>query len=712
MDMKKNLNLTYFILCCLIALALLQAGCGKSGPADSPAASGSGKNPSASQTEPVELVMGYHPSPLALPEGLGAARYMALGGDTLFVSGQTADGAPTLYAMDLAGESWQELSYDAADGAASRIVGLAATESRLFVLATGAWDTEAMFTTLATAYDAQTLQAIGRFELKEFAQGGPAGVAAVGESLLCNTPYEMIYLYSDQGQLLNQIRPDGVLQCVSVLEGRVIVCLYHKDGSYGLWELDTGSGQLSNRWTSPESGGIPPTVPCISADGWFLADLTTVYDFDPDTGVMNPLFDWLDYGFSGLLIRDVARSAGGEIYTVSDGKVLVLRAYEGPARKELTVGSTGFGPDMEAAIANFNMQNEEYVARLTLYSWEQAELLLTEIAAGKGPDIVIWDQDGPLSAITADGGVFTDLMPYIDADPDISREDFLPMALEAMAPDGQLYLLSPSLTAWDLNIEASVYNSLPAWDIDALFQLAQDSRADHTLFSFFGKDQFLDYLCLLSSVRYVDFSSASCSFEDPSFARYLELANSIHYYQYPVTEGFFLATSSLDGFDAISMNAMSTTGRRIVGFPTDGEPVHMFTSTGGYGVLAYSPNKDGAWELLRQMLMPEYQAHMSCTPVMKDYVRDAMLNFASDHYEQLVRTNENAPVWSEWSKPVEQNIEQIMAAIENGVVARSSAIDDIIKEEANRYFNGQKPLSEAVASIQSRASVFLAEQYS
>ena len=112
------------------------------------------------------------------------------------------------------------------------------------------------------------------------------------------------------------------------------------------------------------------------------------------------------------------------------------------------------------------------------------------------------------------------------------------------------------------------------------------------------------------------------------------------------------------------------------------------------------------------MLLPEYQANMSCTPVMKDYVRDAMLNFASDHYEQLVRTNENAPAWSEWSKPVEQNIEQIMAAIENGVVARSSAIDDIIKEEANRYFNGQKPLSEAVASIQSRASVFLAEQYS
>ena len=36
---------------------------------------------------------------------------------------------------------------------------------------------------------------------------------------------------------------------------------------------------------------------------------------------------------------------------------------------------------------------------------------------------------------------------------------------------------------------------------------------------------------------------------------------------------------------------------------------------------------------------------------------------------------------------------------------------DIIMTEANNYFNGYKTLDDAVAQIQSRASIYIAEQY-
>ena len=706
MDMKKNLNLTYFILCCLIALALLQVGCGKSGRTDSPAASGSGKNPSASQTEPVELVMGYHPSPLALPEGLGMAQHIALGGNRLFVAGRTAGDAPALYAMDLDGESWQPIDYDAAEGDASRVIGLAATESRLFVVATGAWDTEAMFTTLATSYDAKTLQPIGRFELKEFAQGEPADMAAVGEALLCAKPYETIYVYSDNGQLLSQARPNGVLQTVSAIDGGAVACIYHQDGTYGLWELDTGTGNLSNLWTSPDGGGIPPTVSCASEDGWLLADITTVYDFDPDTGVTEPLFDWLDFGISGFMVRAVAKSAAGEIYTAYDGALYRLRAYEGPARTELTVGSTGGGGELETAIASFNMQSEKYVARLRLYSLEEADRLLTEVAAGKGPDILALSKDGPLAAITADGGVFTDLMPYIDADPDISRENFLPMALEGMAPDGHLYALASTMNAQSLVVDRAVLDSVPGWSVDDLITLSQSCDLSRTLFSGF-QDQLLDILCDIASVEYVDFENASCSFDDPAFARWLELLGSIDYYQWPVTESSLLYIQSLSGWDAVSLDTAA--GKQLAGFPGKAGPLHLFSPAGGYGVLAYSPNKEGAWELLRTMLLPPIQIQAYyCIPVMKDYVTAALTESAASYYK-YVDTQLDKEAWMESIRP---NIDRIAALTEEGVLARPSAIDSIITEEANRYFAGQKPLSETVAAIQSRASVFLAEQYS
>ena len=42
---------------------------------------------------------------------------------------------------------------------------------------------------------------------------------------------------------------------------------------------------------------------------------------------------------------------------------------------------------------------------------------------------------------------------------------------------------------------------------------------------------------------------------------------------------------------------------------------------------------------------------------------------------------------------------------------RTSGIDAIIREEAQKYAAGQNSLDAAVASIQSRASIYMAEQY-
>ena len=700
MNFKKNLNFTYLMLSLLILLALFQSGCGKSeeGKASGFAIGG------RTSTGATEIELSYRADQLDTPEGLGTARKLALSGDTLYVAGRLSDDTPTLYAMNSGSRDWQALNYDHSHPSAARILDLSATDSRLFVVSCSILGTEGSDTPLVTVYDTATGESTGRFELREFSRTEPSQTAAVEDKLLCVKSDADIYIYSEQGKLLNQVQPSGIFRSVSVLEGRVILCCASRDDSYGFWELDVDSGRLTNLWSSRDAGLIPPNLSCSSQNGGLTGDSIALYRYDLATGEQTQLFNWLDYGISGIFELSPAMSEKGEIFVVDRERLLVLRMQEGPVRRVLTIGAAGYGLELDAIVSEFNRENGEYVARMKLYPPEQGDRLLTEIAAGMGPDILLTGEWGPLSSVTADGGIFVDLMPYIDADPDISREDFLPMALEGMAPDGHLYLLAPAMKAESLLTHKTVWDRVPDWTLDALFTLSRDCDQSRTLFGC-SKEQMLDTICAIASVQYVDFENVSCSFDAPSFARWLELAGSIDYYQYPATESALLYMHGLSAWDAVSLG--DSEGLQIVGFPGEDGPLHLFSAANGYGVLANSPNTEGAWQFLRRMLLPGTQSTLDGIPVIKACVNAALTTNAAGYYQYV----ETELAFDNWMASIRPNIEKIAVLADEGVLIRPSAIDDIIRDEANRYFSGQKPLAEAVASIQSQAGVFLSEQY-
>lgn len=63
--------------------------------------------------------------------------------------------------------------------------------------------------------------------------------------------------------------------------------------------------------------------------------------------------------------------------------------------------------------------------------------LLTELSSGTAPDIV-WVPGATFSSY-AEKGVFVDLAPLIEADPDISIEDFYPVVMEEIEHDGAYF---------------------------------------------------------------------------------------------------------------------------------------------------------------------------------------------------------------------------------------------------------------------------------
>lgn len=652
--------------------------------------------PTVAEAEPVYAQLNYRPTVIDTPEGLGTPDWSAIGANSLFVTGDD-DGIIRLFALDLESGDWLDLSY-ANQFPSEEITGFAASEDCVFLLTQGGTPNEEGFvwplTDVLTVFSTQTGELISRTN--------PATLFhyffnAVGDKLICGEPDDGIRVLSVQGQTLHAIKPKGIAQQVDAIEGRAIVSVWDKDQVERLYELDVESGALTALWPEAEPLPIYASTSCSSQQGGLITNGRTLYRYDPDTGESEYLFDWLDYGVSSG--PTVSMSVAGAIYVVSGGKLVEINPYDGPARRLITVLS-GSG-EMNKAIAKFNMESQDYVARLVSYPYGQDERMLTEISVGKGPDILCYNFElpGALEKVTPDGGLFTDLLPYIDADPTISREDFIPYALEGSIRHGRMYTLTPLFKSNTLSADKSVRQSVGEWNVEALFDLNSRLPADCTLFSYVYRDFLLNDICALASVEYVDFDNASCSFDDPSFARWLELTKTIRIMQWDEEsiDNLLVNGSPLDFF------LQKSAGRdyEILGFPGKDEAVTMVSPAYSYGIMACSPNKDGAWQLLRNLLSEDLQAYGYYLPAiasaMELRIQQEIDNKSYMKYYQVDFDREDAA--------------KALAALKGAVLVRDTAISDIIRDEAGRYFEGLKSLESAVSAIQSRSSIFLAEQY-
>lgn len=704
--MKERIYLRKILPLYLLLMAVLSlAGCGRGG--EEPGASAAGGEVPAGELTEVWL-----PEVLEVPKELGEPRYEALSGKYLWAAGNR-DGSWSLWALDLESGDWRPLDYSREEPAAERIIAMAASEDRLFILSEPGLDSPERGE-LLTVY-AGDGSLLNRCALKD--EPVPSHAVAVEEKLVIGEFYDNIYVYSDTGERLYTIPANGILQGLSASEGEALACITDPFSDLtSLYRLDGEAGTLEKLATCQEENTIPPTLTCDSRKGTLLSDGVTVYEADLSAGwELKPLFNWMDYGLLDLRMDGAVRRENGEIYAQADGQLMKLTPAMGQARREITVGCFGRGGTIDRAIAAFNRKSQTYVAREKQYSMEQGELAVTQIIAGQGPDIIEISSTGPLASVTADGGTFVDLMPYLEADGEISKEDFLPAALEGMAPDGHLYLLTPALGSVDLFTGSGTVPEGNVWDMEALTALAEACGPEHTLFDLPAREAFLDLICRVAPAEFVDWKNASCSFDSGTFAQWLELGKSIDYYEYPVTQSSALQTGAPYMSDALSLLDRGEK-LRLLGFPGPEGPVHLLTGA-GYGVLAASKVREGAWQLLREMLSPQLQgeAGEGVFPVIASALEPALERQLQEEYDTYKRYGEDPDKYGDYEsfrQALGPALDQIRELPEKGTfVPSSAALNGIIREEAERFFGGQKTAREAAESVQSRAKVFLSEQY-
>ena len=239
------------------------------------------------------------------------------------------------------------------------------------------------------------------------------------------------------------------------------------------------------------------------------------------------------------------------------------------------------------------------------------------------PDLIANSMQLPIRQYAAKG-LLEDLWPYIDADPEYSRDKLMTKPLESLQTDGKLYQLPIDFgvtTAIGLGKVVDGYDTWTLADVnDALSKLPEGATV-------FNKDytqaEMLQYCVAMNADSFMNWQDGTCSFDSDEFRALLEFVKPFptDYDWQSDSEDYesdytslkngkqLLYPTSLSGFsDLYYTFAALNNDIRFVGFPReDGSSGNAFNASCTLSISTTCKDKSGAWAFIRSTLSDDYQ---------------------------------------------------------------------------------------------------------
>lgn len=145
----------------------------------------------------------------------------------------------------------------------------------------------------------------------------------------------------------------------------------------------------------------------------------------------------------------------------------------------------------------------------------------------------------------------------------------------------------------------------------------------------------------------------------------------------------------------------------VYGYPTmDGQVFLVNNAVDACGIYSQSDNKEGAWEFLRTLFSEDYQREMTGYTAAWA-VRESCWYEMWDSYQSGITIN------GVYAAPAtEKEIERLADMLLNGNVTAdlmNGRIFNLVMEEADAYFEGDRTAEEAAGNIQNRVQLILKE---
>ena len=455
-----------------------------------------------------------------------------------------------------------------------------------------------------------------------------------------------LYLLDSDGKPLGQLTMDSREDINKLRDGRVVISefegLFVNNDTTNLRVLDFETAERDETISVPIQNahqlilaGINQPFDILLSDGRYI------YGYNIETNTLTPLLDWMETSviatynhYKAVLPDDRITVIKTELISTDDEDEWHTDFYfltrtsraEVPPKTTITIGGTGIPTFfITSEILRFNQENEYYhieIVELSERSRIGRDRLRLEIIAGRGPDILY---DDPTSTDFMTTIMFTDLYPFIDADPRLDRSDFLPGVLRAFeTTEGSLPYLSRNF-----NISTNIALRETAERIGPLtFTNLLRAANELDVLNIFGRDHYIigSSIESIGAQAFIDAETNRAYFDSDEFISLLEMTARLQIFQsyndymntqinVPWVQGADIRRVR-DGEQLLKSLLIDDPGvlhfeQALIG---DIVAVGVLTRTGGqhqlhtwerFGININSQHKDAAWEFIRSLILPD-----------------------------------------------------------------------------------------------------------
>lgn len=416
-----------------------------------------------------------------------------------------------------------------------------------------------------------------------------------------------------------------------------------------------------------------------------------------------------------------------------------------PDKSVLVLAGNYIGGDIERRVIKFNKESEQYRIVVKSYDsyntyddWQAGYTQLNnDVTTGKMPDILI-TESLPVENYIAKG-LLLDIGKMIEEDEELSQTEFVTNVFDAYSVDGKLYFVIPGFTVNTMVAKESVVGDKTSWTMNDMLELQKSLPEGTNMIGELTRAGFFSTMMQFCGSDFVDVDTGKCDFDSEQFIRIMEFAKTLpeelgeDYFGEDYWENYesqyrdgrtILCRTTIGRIRDINYTYNGNFGgdMAFIGFPTENGSGSYVSASECYAISSKSHYKEGAWEFLRYYLTEEYQSQTENRwgmPVSKKYFdemakqgtqRPYYLNEdgTKEEYDDYFYMNgESIKLDPLTQEQVDKTVNFVLSV--DKCYYYNESIMNIINEEMDAFYTGQKSAQEVAKTIQNRAQLYVDE---
>ena len=448
-----------------------------------------------------------------------------------------------------------------------------------------------------------------------------------------------------------------------------------------------------------------------------LFDDVGLYTVLPNEADMKAVFSWSEAGIYSISYNGVSSHTDKQFNFSGremNSCVNISYADVDDKRTELILLCQDITASLASLVEEYNLSSKEYYITLIASSYNNLEQV--KLMSGETPDMFFFTEQQFFNDINPKK-LFEDLTPRINSEASSGGSMLTKSVQNALTRDGALYVLPFDYLIWTMRTPLKIGDTEDYSMTELVSQLKEYDSAANIFQPAWSRDALWDWLSGLCVEAFVDAPSGTCSFNS---AQYIELLQACT----------LLPENSLGEWDEnvlLSVEQVGTLLRvnafdrlygenyRFVGCPTAGlSSGSAFDIQSCFAMSCSGDYKEGVWDFFCFVMSPsvinlrDVSEHL-CIPASQaqlNAIINAALNDGYDMYNSYNKDYKSITI-SDYSA---QQLISLINRTET-VLNNYPELLNIMRTEAEKFFSGEKTAEEVAFSTQSRASIFMVEQF-